>query len=334
MGTKLSKILDSLHKLQNIDCDSHSRETDNFISKINNALNGLSVINHSDLKSCENKLKNALEEYLTVVRQFEGKLNFTVYSNKKDYIKQSEIIYKENIEKMLFEEELIWAKNWPPKSVELENFHNNIINYCNWQYGGLIIGAKDSPVLESVVATEPFYMIERFDGYLNLLKERFHPDFIRKVKYYLVEDIKKLPNNSLGLIVVFNEFNFIPWNITANLLNELSKKLIAGGKLIFNYNNCNTLKGFTNFENSYMVYTTPDMFDNALKNYQLSCIQKYDSDLEAFSFLIYQKAGQKQLIKKYPSVGFIKQQPTLLKKELHEKRLEKVRKLVNLKNTY
>lgn len=334
MGTKLSKILDSLMKIQNLDFESSCKELHSFVSSVDDCVNGLQLVNHSKLKEVKNNLYKALQEYSHAIDEIEKKLEHTISSNKKEYLKQSEEIYRQNIEKMLFEEELEWAKLWPPTKEDFKYFYHVIVNHTNWQYGGVIIGSKNSTIINAIIGVEPFYIIEKFQNYFSLLAEKFHPDFMRKIKFYQHENIKQLPDNSMGIIVVINEFNFLPWNATTHVLNTLTKKLIPGGILVFNYNNCNTLKGFINFENNQMVYTTTEMYEEVLKNLNLRCIERHDSTSESFSFLVFKKDGSKRLIKGYPSVGFIKEQPTLLNPTEHQKRIAMIRDLVKRKNAY
>lgn len=334
MGAKFSKILDSLIKIQSLDLPSSSRDLQNFISNVDKYVRDLHVVNHDNLNKAKINLLHALQEYSGIFEETKKKLEDTIYSSKKEYLNQSEEIYKQNIEQMLFEEELEWAKLWPPSKDDFNYFYHAINNYTNWQYGGLIVGAKNSNIMNAVTGTEPFYMMEKFPDYSSLLAKKLHPDFMRKIKFYQLENIKKLPDNSMGIIVVFNEFNFLPWSITPHILNTLAKKLISGGTLIFNYNNCNTVRGFINFENNQMVYSTPQMYEQFLKNLNLSCIERYDSLSESFSFLVFKKDGSKKLIKSYPSVGFIKEQPTLSNPAAHQKRIAKIRNLVKSKNTY
>lgn len=334
MGAKLSKILDSLIKIQNLDFESSSKNLHSFAADIDKCVKDLKIINHTRLINAKDNLQKALQEYSNTVNEIEKKLKTTISLDKDEYLKKSEEIYKENIERMLFEEELAWAKLWPPTKDDFKLLYQTIVNYSNWQYGGLIVGSKNSSIIDAITGTEPFYVVEKFPNYLNLFAKKYHADFIRKIKFYQLERIKQLPNNSMGVIVVFNEFNFLPWNATVHVLNTLSKKLIPGGVLIFNYNNCDTVNGFINFENNQMVYSTFEMYEKFLKNFNLNCIQKHDSTSQSFSFVTFKKDGFKKPIKGYPSVGLIKEQPSLSNTIAHQKRIALIRTLVKKKNAY
>jgi hypothetical protein len=332
MGIKLSEVLDRLKKIQNLNFEESISNLDSFIQTVSQNANDLPFINKHELLLIEKNLQESIEQYKNTVKNLEEKLKTTVFSNQKEYLESSKNIWKTNSEKMLFSEHLEWSKLWPPSSIELENFTDQIKRFINWQYAGLVVGSKNSDVIKSLTGTEPLFVVELFTNYFKLQKEKFHPDFIRKIRFYDLNDINQLPNNSFGIIVIYNEFTFLPWDLVSNILHHISNKLIPGGTLIFNYNNCETVKGFIQFENQSMTFSTTSMYIDFLSKYNINCVKKYDSNIETFSFLIFQKEGHKKLIKKYPSVGFIQQQLTFSNQALHDQKIDTVKKVIKAKS--
>jgi hypothetical protein len=64
----------------------------------------------------------------------------------------------------------------------------------------------------------------------------------------------------------------------------------------------------------------------------MSCVEKYNSTRETFSMLTFKKEGSKNLIKKYPSVGYIYQQPTFSNQKEHEQKIDTVKKVIKAKS--
>ena len=326
MGLKLSDLLEKALKLEKYDLESASKGLITYMDEIDSIYNNLSYIDTSENIEITNELKNLLNTYKKSVGHINQHLKKLVYSNSELFIKSGEQIYKENLEKMLFNEHLEWSKKWPPNTLECEKFLNKISQHTNWYYPGLIFGAKDHQIIDSVKHCEPFYILERYNEYFNLQKEKFPADTSRKFRCYNINEINYVPKNAIGTIIVFNEFPFLPWEIVCILLNKFVECLSPGGYLIFNYNNCYTLRGFREFEDKSMTYTTPKMYINLLSQKNMFLMENYISDLEPFSYMIFQKGGNKNYIKKYPNVGFVNPQPTF-NHPTHDKRLELIRKL-------
>jgi hypothetical protein len=330
MGLKLSDLLKKSIELEKLDFASTTEVINKYIADVESNLADLTYVSTAEQKELAKEIKLLLEKYHNNALSISKNLKKIVYGDSDQYMTASEDIWRKNSEKMLFHEQLEWIKLWPPNKEEFDAFAAKVLNYSNWLHPGLIYGAKNTDLLEAVKSCEPMYIMEQHKEYFPLQKDKFHLDFIRKLKFYHLNDINLLPNNDIGLIVAFNEFPFLPWNTIQIILQKFIEKLMPGGILIFNYNNCATVRGFKMFEDGNMTYTTPHMYINFLCRQDLSVLENVISGKETFSYMIFQKNGNRKLIKKYPSVGYIKQQPSFKNHELHhKKRIELIRKLVN-----
>lgn len=332
MGLKLSESLIALKKLQEIDFSESINGLKDRMSDVNAAISNMQAVNKEELTQLQSLLERTIDDYCTATKKIENKLDSYLYSNQSEYIRVSQDIWQENLEKMKFNEHLSWSSFWPPGKEEFKKFCDQIGLHTNWQFPGLIYGAKNSDIIKRLTGTEPFYILEQHREYFNLQKKKFHPDYVRKMRFYRLNDLHLLPNDAIGLMVIYNEFPFLPWDITAEMLHMLISKLRDGGTIIFNYNDCTTVRGFKEFENRSMTYSTPEMFEVLFKNYDIPCYKKYVSDMEPFSYLIFKKDKTKKLIKKYPSVGFIQQQSTFFHADQHKNRIDYIRDFVKNKN--
>jgi hypothetical protein len=330
MGLKLSDILKKSLELEKIDFASVIGKVNNYVTDVESSLNDLTYVSTAEQKELAEQIKHLLQQYQDNNLAISKNLKRIVYNDAEQYINAGEDIWKKNSEQMLFHEHLEWIKLFPPNKDEFTSFSSKIFNYSNWQYPGLVYGAKNTDLLNAIKHCEPMYIMENFKEYFSLQKEKFHPDFIRKLKFYHLNDINLLPKNDIGLIVAFNEFPFLPWYSIQIILHKFIERLMPGGILIFNYNNCATVRGFKMFEDQMMTYSTPHMYINFLTHQNLVLLEHFVSDKETFSYMIFQKDGNRKLIKKYPSVGFIKEQPSFKTHDLHhKKRIELIRKIVS-----
>ena len=341
MGLKHSEIMDKLLKLQGIDYALSTQGINDLLKTTTNLTAGVSYLDSDNLNTIIAELTEKLSEYKIAISSFETRLRAVLNNSVDDYLKDSENIWSENIEKMTFEENKEWSKMWPPVLEEYDNFLQFCATLCTWQLPGLILGAKDRPdITKTVSGTDPMYMVEQYPQYFDEHKKRITPEQARKIRFYRMDELSLLPKNSIGIIVVYNEFPFLPWSVTTTILHLLTQLLSPGGTIVFNYNNCMTYKGFLQFEKRLMVYTTPEMFKNQCKKFGLTCTHNYVSPIQAFSYMAFQKEGDKNLSKRHASLGYIRQHKTLeflgIEKQQeqaikHEQRIEYIRRIMSSK---
>lgn len=328
MGLGLSELFARYQKIQSLEFKSIE---DNLLDRqmdLQQALEGITYLNKSDIEIAEKELRLSLEKYKDTIKKIENKLEIYFENNQNDFINFGKKIYDINLDKMLFHEHLEWASLWPPMNKEFEDFAALIQSFSSWQYPCLIYGAKNSSIIRSMVSAEPLYVMERFSEYFDLQKQKFTREFARKINFYNYHELAALPNNALGFAFIYNEFPFIPWDMINNILNQIITKLMPGGHIIFNYNDCETARGIYEFENQSMTYSTAKMYIDLMESRGLTCIKKYVSTSQTFSYLIFRKNGNQNLFKKYPCVGFIKEQPTLSNIAAHNKKYFLIRKSI------
>lgn len=328
MGLGLSELFARYQQLQSLEFSLIEEQLLDKQIFLNKTLKDINYLNKSDIEAVEKELALSLEKYKDTIKKIESKLATYFNNNQNDFINIGRELYNTNLEKMLFEEHLEWASLWPPIDKEFEDFFTLIQTFSSWQYPCLIYGAKNSSIIRAMVGAEPLYVMERFSEYFELQQQKFTREFVRKINFYNWHEISVLPNNALGFAFIYNEFPFMPWDMITNILNQLTYKLLPGGYLIFNYNDCSTVRGIYEFENQSMTYSTAKMYIDLMETRDFSCIKKHVSSSQTFSYLIFRKNGNQNLFKKYPCVGFIKEQPTLSNIAAHNKKYFLIRKSI------
>lgn len=303
-----------------------------YISFVSEHFSDVDLIDQSKLKTLESTLLNSYDEYMSYIVQTKNQLDKDLFSSNEEYQIISNDIWETTFSHMSFEDYSLWAKNWNVTPKEFEYFVNVCQQNSGWHYPGIMFGAKDTELVTAVNFLGPFYLVEQYSEYIDLQKKKIGDMLAKKASWYQLSELDSLPNDAAGVAVIYNELPFLPFSMSSILLETLALKLYPGGNLIFNYNDCKTVYGFQKFEMGSMVFTTPDMFDQLLEPFGFKQVRKYNSENEAFSFLVYQKNGDHRITKKFPAVGFVRKQPSVNTPD-HTNRLEHIRKLVSKQNS-
>lgn len=294
------------------------------MKQVKELYSGIKFANRQEIGIATKDLTQSVAAYKNEIIDLRARLERNVYENQEQFISESEKFYQHNINKMTFDEYVEWSKKWIISDDDFEHFSQRVTNYCHWQQPALIVGSNDHDIFDSMIASDPLYVLERYPEYLISRKKKMTDISARKTRFYSMDEIKLLPENSFSIIAVLNQFGFLPWNQTREMISIFSNCLAPGGHLIFNYNNCRTVKGFRFFEERLASFSVPSMYTDFCDTLNLELVDSYDSLTNAFSFLEFAKPGKLSLIKKYPAVGIVKQQPTANNKMAKEVRIRKL----------
>lgn len=319
----LSEILSRLNHLKRIDLTPLDKLGPVF-DEVAKTYVDVKFTNKYNITTSAKSVKDALANYRNEVESLKAILEKTIYSGHNEFIAQGEKIWAEQYNIMSFEENLEWIGQWPPNGADYEKFSELVNQHCNWQQPALIFGANKTNIMQTMVGADPLYSVERYPEYHTLQKESFHVDYHRKIKCYVPDEMKLLPRDAFSVAAVYNQFPFLPWKRVTNYINQLTETLAPGGMLIFNYNNCRLTKGFQYFEQQSMTYTVPEMYYEYCQSLGLELQEDFVSPNLDFAFMTFTKPGSIDLVKKYPAVGMISQQPTLNNPLEHKQRLKKL----------
>ena len=131
----------------------------------------------------------------------------------------------------------------------------------DWRVPGMIIRPSTESYINDMVALDPLYLVDSNMELLEPAKQRYLPEYQRRLRLYTINDyaetpiFKKLPINQFGLIFAYNYFNFKPLHVIRNYLEELFQLLRPGGVLMFTYNNCDHWHCVAFAEKDQMCYT-------------------------------------------------------------------------------
>jgi hypothetical protein len=123
--------------------------------------------------------------------------------------------------------------------------------YNDWRLPGVIFGATDLYITQSLTALDPLYIVDVDYERVNNIVKKFPEKYQHRVRQYINKkqnQLAKLPVNQIGFIASYNYLNYLPWSQIRNILDNAFLILRAGGTLAFTYNDCDKHHGVLWFE--------------------------------------------------------------------------------------
>ncbi len=148
------------------------------------------------------------------------------------------------------------ADNYPrDMDAELET---TIASLTKWNTPGLEIGPGTGLWTDHLVACDPLYLVDIEPYFLDAATLDFTPAYKRRVRKYTTTeyDLSMLPAQQIGLAVAINVFEYLPYEVIKNYLQQVYTVLRPGGSFVFTYNNCNLYGACQLVENDFKCYMT------------------------------------------------------------------------------
>ena len=213
---------------------------------------------------------------------------------------QSDLAYRECFSQDTTE--LILARKLPIDQHSENIMLTRIKQYGDWRVPGMIIRPATEAHVDDMVALDPLYLVDRDLELLEPAKQRYLPEYQRRLRLYTIDDykekpiFKKFPVNQFGLIFAYNYFNFKPLSVISNYLEEMFQLLRPGGILTFTYNNCDQWHSVAFAEKDQMCYTPGNKLKKIAREYGYIVNFEYDGLLDA-KWIELRKPGELTSIK-------------------------------------
>jgi SAM-dependent methyltransferase len=181
--------------------------------------------------------------------------------------------------------------------------------HSSWQYPGLEIGPGDGEWTPMLVASDPLYVIDNHQEFLDVTANQFPDDYQRRLRKYVIDfrtnDITELPKNQIGFAFAWNVFNFFPEYELRHYLTQVFAALRPGGTLLFSYNNCDNpiQAGFA--EEGWMSWMPRTLLTSVLTDLGYTDFTFFEPALNV-SFVEVKKPGEKTTVKAHQVLGEIK----------------------------
>ena len=196
------------------------------------------------------------------------------------------------------------------KDEEFDSILQTRINLnSNWQYPCLEIGCRDGEYTKFLVASDPLYIADLVDDFLESAVTQFPSAYIGRVRKYLITDfyhIENIPKNQFGFIFSWNVFNYLPLKETKELLDQCMDCLRPGGTMMFSFNNCDVIQCAEYVEVGFRSWMPSQLLIDTCKQigYEIITVRKIE---ETVHWIEIRKPGELKTVKGHQVLGRITQ---------------------------
>jgi SAM-dependent methyltransferase len=161
---------------------------------------------------------------------------------------------------------------------------DRLITYTDWRYPGMVLRPAHAPGLESLVALDPLYLVDTDQALLDPVKSLFTTEYQRRLRYYVIEEYTdhkifwNLPQEQFGFVYAFQYFEFKPWEVLQQYLDEIFALLRPGGSFLFSFNDCDKWRAVGLTEHHFCCYTPGRLVREHLRKLGYEITYDYNDD--------------------------------------------------------
>lgn len=216
-------------------------------SAISNRINDLKKLKIQN-PLCANQVASLILQYDHLAMQEE-----TIVSNVKLSIEQLSVdidcmsaeLFDNDIYRELFSEKHISQFSQCMKYTDAieHTILGKITSYCDWHYPALQINPRFKKWIDSMIASDPLYLVTLDVNELKLLILEYPELYQNRLRLYKSVDrsLSLLPQNQFGFVLCWDNFNYLSIEKIKTYVEEVFKLLRPGGVFMFSYNNCELL---------------------------------------------------------------------------------------------
>ena len=199
-----------------------------------------------EFEQCLDQLKTLIKEKTEIAEKPWFQDSYTLYESLPFVVETPEYIFNRR----------------PTLTKEVENlYRSRIMKYADWHYSAMIIRPAAESFIRDMVAYDPLYLIDEKHELLTPALSMFNEIYQRRLRTYVVNEradekiLNKLPDGQFGMCLVYNYFNYRPFEVLKKYLIDIYQKLRPGGVLIMTFNDCDRPSAVRLVENKFCSYT-------------------------------------------------------------------------------
>jgi hypothetical protein len=239
------------------------------------------------------ELTTQIDQQIEIIQQqidiLESKLNQVKVNTKIEILEKEKFWFGESYK--LYEKEMlnettqyILNRREELSQSQQEFFSNRLEVYADWRYPAMIVRPGLEKFTKSLVANDPLYLIDQHYDLLVPTIDQFPANYQKRLRTYVVNErgrnpiLQKIPNNQFGLCLVYNFFNYRPFEVIKQWLLEIKSKLRPGGILIMTINDCDRYKAVQLVEQYYACYTPGYLILDMAKSIGFEIVYTHNDD--------------------------------------------------------
>jgi len=179
--------------------------------------------------------------------------------------------------------------------------------HSTWKYPALEIGCRDGRWTRELISSDPLYIAEYFQEFLDSAAGQFPIEYQNRLRKYLIKDFKinNLPVDQFGFIFSVDFFNYLSLDTIKQFLKQAMTWLKPGGTMIFTYNNADMSASAGLCGGYFMTYVPKSMLEPMIESLGFEVVSSADY-LPSTSWIEIRKAGTLSTVKAHQVLGEIK----------------------------
>lgn len=156
--------------------------------------------------------------------------------------------------------------------------------YNSHLYPGVVIRPSRETLVKNMIGCDPLYIVDQTYDLLEPCLEQFNEAYQRRVRKVIMKEHSddsmigdNIPDGQIGFVLIYNYFNFRPFEVIEKCLRELFEKLRPGGIIGMTFNNCDLPNGVMLAERHYMCYTPGSMVERLAESIGYEIKFRYDT---------------------------------------------------------
>jgi len=183
----------------------------------------------------------------------------------------------------------------------------------NWKYPGLLIRTQKEDFFTDMVDSDPLYIYDTHHALLEPCLASVTENYRARLRIGIIDEshdvlFPKLPISQMGLVVVWNFFNYRPIEVLKRYLEACYLALRPGGTLIFTYNNCSRSLPVILCEHAFASFTPDWAVKALLSNIGFEMVNQYDCNYH-LNFIEVRKPGRLHSLRGGQTLAVIKAKP-------------------------
>lgn len=247
---KLSELVAYKNELDKLSIIKAQEFTNLELSKFTHLVDSI------DLEADLRDVNIAFNNFNNTVKQLYKDLNVAIEIAEKPWFQESYELYEGELNSTA---DTILNLRPVTSSEDAVLFKSRLARYIDWHQAAMIIRPGRETFIGDMVGCDPLYLVDLNHDFLTPSIESFPEVYQRRLRKYTIKEdgniLEALPDNQFGLCLVYNYFNFRPFEIIKQYLVEIYTKLKPGGVLILTFNDCDRVSAVKLVEQYYCCYT-------------------------------------------------------------------------------
>ena len=206
-------------------------------------------------------VNSSFDQFDAAVNTLKEKTKTEIEVAENPWFQESYTLYEQ--EKLITDADYIL--NLRKRTDDLKIFRDRINRYADWHYSALIIRPGLEPFVEDMVSFDPLYLVDTRHDFLKPALEKFNKVYQNRLRVSTINEdsdqeiLSKIPNGQLGIAVAYQYFNYRPFEVIKQYLQEVYQKLKPGGVFCMTFNDCDRVAAVKLVEQYFCCYTPGSM---------------------------------------------------------------------------